>query len=876
MRPALAWILNGLFLAGAQGTAHAHGCAIRTTPTTTVGASASFALDCDPALATQVSWEFGDGAVLEPAMRTNVAHVYAAPGSYNVFARIEGEDIPASTLITVLNAVSAVAPTRSGTLLLDRGGRRLWNVNVDNHSVTVIDAITHARIKEIPVGRAPRTLAQDGQGRIWVANQDDATLTLLDGETFGIVRTIALPRASRPYGVCFDPAGRNAYVTLEALGAVLKLDPAAGTVLGRLPIFPTPRGIAVAPDGKTLWVTRFISPADRGEVAQVTADPFALQRIIALDHDENQDTESNGRGVPNAISSLTISPDGLRAWVPFKKDNVRRGMRLSGGGGPDPQGPQPPTFESTVRTGISQIDLATGKEVIGARIDLDNRSMACAVAFNRNGAFAFVATETSNEIAVINAAENVRATAIEPLETGHELGPVGLAVSENDSLLYIHDFMSREIAVYGISEVGGSNLMPRLALISTVEQERLAPEVLRGKQVFYNAADPRMARHKYLSCAVCHLDGGSDGRVWDFTHKGEGLRRTTSLLGKAGLGQGPLHWSANFDEVQDFEHDMRDAFQGTGFMRDADFNQGTRNRSLGDRKTGISPDLDDLAAYVTSLARSRPSPYRNADGSFTDAAREGEGIFNRAETGCAVCHAPPFYTDSRLPPAGAEGHPGAGKIQGYAGIPGAFRTGEGFLLHDVGTAKPGSGLRLGDSLPGFDTPTLKGLWETAAYLHDGSAPTLMDVITTANPGDAHGKTSRLSALERDQLVAFLMQLEDASDATGLRDPAVRNASALGARFSIMKSGDGLRLTLSGSALAAMKQPPVLEIRSPAGGLIRRLDPWRRYAAGLTVWTATWNGRDRNGQPTAPGMYLVQARDAGRKEAMAATSLTWIP
>ena len=765
----------------------------------------------------------------------------------------------------MLNAVSTVAPTHSGTLLLDRGRSRLWNVNVDNHSVTVIDAIAHTRIKEIAVGRAPRTLAQDGQGRIWVANQDDATLTLLDGETLAILKTIALPRASRPYGVCFDPAGHSAYVTLEAVGAVLKLDPATGTILDRLSLFPTPRGIAVAPDGKTLWVTRFISPADRGEVAQVSAEPFALQRIIALDHDENQDTESNGRGVPNALSSLTISPDGLRAWVPFKKDNVRRGMRLYGGGGPDPQGPQLPTFESTVRTAVGQIDLASGKEVVAARIDLDNRSMACAVAFNRNGAFAFVATETSNEIAVINAAENVRATAIEPQEAGHELGPVGLAVSENDSLLYIHDFMSREIAVYGISEVGGSNLMPRMALISTVEKERLAPEVLRGKQVFYNAADPRMARHKYLSCAVCHLDGGTDGRVWDFTHKGEGLRRTTSLLGKAGLGQGPLHWSANFDEVQDFEHDMRDAFQGTGYMDDADFNQGSRNRSLGDRKSGISPGLDELAAYVTSLTRARPSPYRKADGTLTDEAREGERIFNRAETGCAVCHIPPLYTDSRLSPSGAEGS-----------MAGAFQTGEGFLLHDVGTSKPGSGLRLGDSLPGIDTPTLKGLWEIGAYLHDGSAPTLMDVITTANPGDAHGKTSQLSAMEREQLVAFLMQLDDAADATGLRDPAIRSATSFGVTFSIMKSGDGLRLMLTGSALAALKKPPVVEIRSPTGRLIRRLEALRREDAGKWVWTATWNGRDPNGRPSAPGMYLVQARETGRTNAMAATALTWIP
>jgi YVTN family beta-propeller protein len=850
----------------AAAPASALDCAIQAASATTVGAATSFSLACEPALAAKVAWEFGDGKTSDYADQSGVSHTYAAPGSYTVFARIEGEDVPASTLVTVLNALAPVPPTHSVTLLLDRARGRLWNVNVDNRSVTVIATATLERIREIPVGRAPRTLAQDNQGRIWVVNQDDATLTVLDGATLETRMTIALPHASRPYGICFDPAGKNAYVTLEALGALLKLDPATGSIRDSLALFPTPRGIAVAPDGKTLWVSRFISPRDRGEVAQVAAEPFALTRVISLDRDEHQDTESNGRGVPNAIASLTISPDGLRAWVPFKKDNTERGMRTAGGGGPDPMGPQLPTFEATVRTAIGQIDLATGKEVPGIRIDLDNRSMACAIAFIQGGAYAFVATETSNEIAVINAVENVRATAIEPREEGHELGPDGMAVSAGDSLLYIHDFLTREIAVYGIGEVGGSNLMPRRALIPTVESERLAPNVLRGKQVFYNAADPRMARHKYLSCAVCHLDGGTDGRVWDFTHKGEGMRRTTSLLGKAGVDQGPLHWSANFDEVQDFEHDMRSAFSGTGFLDDAVFNQGTRNQSLGDKKAGLSPGLDDLAAYVTSLSRARPSPFRRPDGSLTDDAKEGEKVFLRADVGCAVCHAPPLYTDSRIAP----------DTSAPVG-PGGFRTAEGFLLHDVGTLHPGSGQRLADTLRGLDTPTLKGLWETDGYLHDGSAATLMEVITTANPGDRHGKTSGLTALEKTQLVAFLKQIDDAAEPVAIRAMTSRKGAGPGFSVAAVRAGNGMAFTLKGASSGAKGSQgadvPAMEILDLSGRLERALSPAWRGDASETTWTAHWDGRNLSGRRSPPGMYLVQAHRAGQRAVMA---LTWIP
>ena len=47
---------------------------------------------------------------------------------------------------------------------------------------------------------------------------------------------------------------------------------------------------------------------------------------------------------------------------------------------------------------------------------------------------------------------------------------------------------------------------------------------------------------------------------------GEGLRNTISLRGRAGMAQGFLHWSGNFDEVQDFEGQIRALAGGTGLM----------------------------------------------------------------------------------------------------------------------------------------------------------------------------------------------------------------------------------------------------------------------------------------------------------------------
>jgi cytochrome c peroxidase len=58
----------------------------------------------------------------------------------------------------------------------------------------------------------------------------------------------------------------------------------------------------------------------------------------------------------------------------------------------------------------------------------------------------------------------------------------------------------------------------------------------------------------------------------------------------------------------------------------------------------------------------------------------------------------------------------------------------------------------------FYTPTLRELWRTAPYLHDGSAGTLRDVVLTHNTDNRRGQTSHLKSNEVDDLVAYLLTL----------------------------------------------------------------------------------------------------------------------
>lgn len=704
-------------------------CAITASSPSLVGETVAFGVgSCSDARPLTYSWNFGDGSPATPfSPDPGASHAFERSGRFTVL--LTADDGVArhrfAAAQRVIHPPTPTPPARSSPIAFDAASDRVFVANGDALTVTAIDASRLVRVFEAPVAGRPESVAPAPDGTVWVACRDDAAIRVLDAETGAVVATIPLERASRPRGLAMSPAGDAAYVALEATGRLSRLDPVSRAVTGTLDVGPSPRGLAVTHDGARILVTRFISPAGHGEVVEVDAASFTVAATHSLRADPGPDGEASGRGVPNYLFSVSISPDGRRAFVPSKKDNTGRGLFLSG---------EPLTFQTTVRAIVSQIDLAGDVgpgEVEAARRDLDNRSLPNAVAFSAMGEYAFVATYGSNTVEVLDAATGVTLTALEDVGQA----PEGLATNADGSRLFVRNALSRDVAVYDVADPSEPGTLVRLATVASATRELLPERVLAGKRLFANAADDRMSRDNYLACASCHFEGDTDGRVWDFTDRGEGLRSTPVLEGKGGLREGPLHWSANFDELQDFEGDIRSAFGGEGFMSDADFFAGSRSEPLGARKVGLSRALDDLSTYVASLARVGESPFRAPDGSFTPEALAGKTLFESAAVGCAECHSGSELTASSL-----------------------FT--RPFPLHDVGTLSPGSGNRLGLPLEGLDTPTLKGVWATAPYLHDGSAATLRDVLTTRNPLDLHGRTSHLSASELDALVAYLEELGD--------------------------------------------------------------------------------------------------------------------
>ncbi len=630
-----------------------------------VGAEAT--LDGTASVGVAFRWDLGDGQTADGA---SVAHAWAEPGNYTAVLQVTGEDGGTradSVLVVVHNPLLDEAPVWSGTLGISPDGGTLYAVVPEAGTVARISTGSGA-LSEWRACGEPVSLSVRADGVVGVACADGRVVLGLEAGDLVL---------STPGGVparAVVPAGPAWWVSVPALEQVYTVSDGE-IVEERWDVGPDVRALAVA--GGEVFAARWRSADDGGEVHRRGGGSIHLP---VYDRGSS-DTTTNG--VPNLIEQVVPTPDGAALVLPMAHSNLLRGGFRNG---------EVLAHDFTIRAVAGFVAPDAVADDLDDRKQFDDRGRANAAAPSPFGDRIYMAHTGTRTVSILDRWSHNLVGSIPDVGRA----PTGLAVSRDGDVLYVYAWLDREVRAYDVS--GATTPPAERARWSVVEEEPLAADVLLGKQVFWDAADKRITRAGYISCANCHPDGDHDGRTWDFTDRGEGLRNTPTLLGRAGMGMGPVHWSANFDEIQDFENDMRGPFGGEGFLSAADWDEA--GDTLGPPKAGRSPELDALAAYVQTLDATPASPHLAEPGdeqAFLDA-------------GCADCHPAPRYTDSSL---------------------------DTFLRHDVGTLWEGSGGRLGVApLDGLDTPTLLGAWATAPYLHDGSVDTLEDAIAAHETGAA--------------------------------------------------------------------------------------------------------------------------------------------
>jgi hypothetical protein len=569
----------------------------------------------------------------------------------------------------------------------------VWVVNPDNDSVSIISQHENPVIggvspelrREIKLGyQHPTSVSESFHGWFHLY-----AVTYRDDDKVIFHNSDGNPRFSIDTGHGTQPIasvvkGDLLYVALYGSDEIIEINIAAREIVNRVYVGPSPKAMAIT--GNRLLVTRFISSMEQGQVYDLDiTQGLSLSRIININKVLVPDDIDHGMGVPNYLSSIVINQAGTTAYVSASKANVGRGLHRNG---------LPLDGDNTVRPMIAILDLVNNRDANvdpttrAGTSDLDNGADPSAVTFLANPNIRVHALRGNNIVVANHLSDN---TSVQ-FNTG--MAPQDMCTTLRT--LYVKNFTDRSVSAIDVAGfLYDGRLSQNVKTVNTVTAEILPAQELAGLKLFYHSRMPAMGLEGYMTCATCHAGGGHDGMTWDITNMGEGLRNTLSLNGASGTRFGNLHWSANFDEVQDFEIQMEQLNGGEGLIPGKTFSNTTS--PLGHISAGLNSELDALAAYVNGLGKEsvRRSPYRTYTGEFSEAALRGKTIFD--DDNCGACHTGEAYRDG--------------------------------LTHDVGTITAASGSRLGGTLSAIRTPSLIELFDSAPYLHDGSALGLSDVFS---------------------------------------------------------------------------------------------------------------------------------------------------
>ena len=605
-----------------------------------------------------------------------------------------------TSLIPPSYSSSALAVTRDGALLLV--------VNPDSKSLTLVDTAAQVVRAEVPVGIDPRAVAVSADGA-WActADQGSDTVSVVDLTTHAVTRTMSV--GDRPVGVAVAPDGRRAAVAELGDDRVRLLDTSTWTTWRTFAVADRPYGLAFTPDGRRLLVTHLLS----GQVTLLSLDTQSIYLPLLL---RGAGVPLPGSGAASApgraqtaahtvidtwpnvapAPSVIVSSSGTRAYLP---QTMAHGLGMN------------VQFDNTVFPKVSVLNLSSLTHETAEHISLPEQDqpvgLPWAAALARGDQELWVVNAGSNDVSVLDIRDPRRVRRSAHVLVGDN--PRGIVLSPDGHTAYVNNILAGTVSVVDTDTYG---------VTATIQVTRipLPPVLLTGKRLFHSSARPELAQARWIACNTCHIEGEQDGRTWLLQYTGEVpvgaqaviTRNTTSLLGM--IETYPLRWSAEWDESADSEFSIRFEQFGTGLVA------GQMNPTLGEPNQGRSYELDCLATFIDSLSVPEGNP------PLGEAERRGQVLFDAPRTGCLTCHPPPLYTDLQV--------------------------------HDVGTASS-YGEWFG---PLIDTPTLRFLYDSAPYLHDGSAATLREVLTIRNAGDEHGVTSHLSEDELADMIAFLLSL----------------------------------------------------------------------------------------------------------------------
>jgi len=303
-----------------------------------------------------------------------------------------------------------------------------------------------------------------------------------------------------------------------------------------------------------------------------------------------------------------------------------------------------------------------------------------------------------------------------------------------------------------------------------------AAKVELGRRLFH---ETRLSSTGQYACASCHRPelAFTDGRARALGATGESVKHSAMSL--ANVAYNPAFtWSGA--RVRSLESQMRQPLftqhpveMGLSSGGRAAVKALSAEAAYRDQFAAAFPGdtaplsmaniIKAIAAFERSLISGRSAfdryVYDDDPTALTDSEKRGMALFFSVRVGCAQCHSGLNFSGPLI----YQGHEKQGALFANTGLYDVDGRGS-YPVHDQGLIDVTH--RAAD-MGKFRVPTLRNVALTAPYMHDGSVPSLEQVIDHYARGgrkspyqDSRIRPLALSQTERADLVAFLRSLTD--------------------------------------------------------------------------------------------------------------------
>lgn len=257
-----------------------------------------------------------------------------------------------------------------GEIVLSPDGRHAYTANQGSNTVSVIDVAAGTVTATIPVGNTPSGEAVTPDGStLWVANYGDGTVQPIDLATDKAGPTVKV--GSGPENMAVSPDGKNLYVANINDNTVTPVDLTTGTAGAAIPAGSAPMNVVVSPDSRTVYVS------DSGAPTVTPIDVATGKALPSLEIAGQDDAYG-----------LALSPDGRTLWVQAGDDVAtldtatgREGTPIHLGNGPSSLGFDwnGATAYVTCSNNDTLVPIAVGSGAVGTAIPTGAYPLAVAV-----------------------------------------------------------------------------------------------------------------------------------------------------------------------------------------------------------------------------------------------------------------------------------------------------------------------------------------------------------------------------------------------------------------------------------------------------------------------------------------------------------------